>query len=64
MMTRDIHKGGRPRITRPEGFYEALLREYDTMTTSQMATFHGVTRQTISRWLKVARTGGGHDGTQ
>lgn len=58
MTTRDIHKGGRPKIQRPEGFYESLLREYETMTTSQMAAFHGVTRQTISRWLKAARTGG------
>lgn len=58
MTTRDIHKGGRPRAQRPAGFYESLLREYETMTTTQMAVFHGVTRQTISRWLKAARTGG------
>lgn len=53
-----IHKGGRPKVTRPNGFYESLLREYETMSTSQMAASHNVTRQTISRWLKAARTGG------
>lgn len=55
--TTDIHKGGRPPKVRPDGFYDMLLREYDTMTIGQMADFHKVTRTTISRWLKVARTG-------
>lgn len=54
---KDIHKGGRPPIQRPDGFYESLLREYETMTIGQMAEVHKVTRTTISRWLKVARTG-------
>ena len=54
---KDIHKGGRPPIPRPEGFYQELLREYETMTINQMAQCHGVTRTTISRWLKIARTG-------
>lgn len=53
---RDIHKGGRPPVKRPEGFYESLLREYEVMTIGQMAESHKVTRTTISRWLKVART--------
>lgn len=51
-----IHKGGRPPIQRPDGFYEALLREYETMTIQQMAEAHKVTRTTISRWLRVARS--------
>jgi predicted DNA-binding protein (UPF0251 family) len=59
-MTKDIHKGGRPPIVRPEGFYEMLLTEYETMTTAQMAAVHGVTRSTIQRWLKIARTGVGY----
>lgn len=56
-----IHKGGRPPIKRPEGFYENLLREYDTMTIRQMAESHNVTRTTISRWLRIARTQQGGD---
>lgn len=52
----DIHKGGRPPIQRPEGFYENLLREYETMTIRQMAESHKVTRTTISRWLRIARS--------
>lgn len=59
---KDIHKGGRPPVKRPEGFYETILKEYETMTTGQMATFHGVTRTTISRWLKIAREGGSANG--
>lgn len=55
---KDIHRGGRPKIVRPRGFYESLLREYEIMTIAQMAESHKVTRQTISRWLKIARTGG------
>lgn len=51
----DIHKGGRPRIQRPKNFYTNLLREYEEMTTRQMAAAHGVTRGTIQRWLKIAR---------
>lgn len=54
----DIHKGGRPPIKRPDGFYEALLREYETMTIGQMATIHKVSRTTISNWLRVARSRG------
>lgn len=54
---RDIHKGGRPPLNRPADFYQTILQEYETMTIGQMATFHGVTRTTISRWLKIARTG-------
>lgn len=54
---KDIHKGGRPPVQRPEGFYESILREYETMTIGQMAEIHKVTRTTISRWLKIARTG-------
>jgi hypothetical protein len=57
---KDIHRGGRPKLIRPHGFYESLLREYEIMTIAQMAESHKVTRQTISRWLKIARTGGGH----
>ena len=63
----DIHKGGRPPIQRPAGFYEGLLREYETMTIQQMADSHKVTRTTISRWLRVARgrqQGGGAHGEQ
>lgn len=55
---KDIHRGGRPKTIRPKGFYELLLREYETMTIGQMAQTHKVTRQTISRWLKTAREGG------
>lgn len=54
----DIHKGGRPPIKRPDGFYESLLREYETMTLGQMAAVHNVSKGTVSRWLKVARAGG------
>ena len=57
---RDIHKGGRPPVQRPEGFYANLLKEYETMTIRQMAAYHNVTRATISRWLKVARTEAGN----
>lgn len=53
---KDIHKGGRPPVKRPDGFYEGVLNCYETMTTSQMAKAYGVTRQTISRWLKIARS--------
>lgn len=52
---KDIHVGGRPPIVRPEGFYEALLVEYETMSTVQMAKARGVSRPTISKWLKIAR---------
>lgn len=52
---KDIHKGGRPPIVRPEGFYKRILEEYEVMTTGQMAKVHGVTRPTICRWLKIAR---------
>lgn len=58
MTQKDIHKGGRPKLVRPKGFHESLLREYETMTVGQMAASHKVTRQTISRWLRTARTGG------
>lgn len=54
---KDIHKGGRPPIQRPDGFYETILNEYESMTIAEMAEFHNVTRTTISRWLKIARTG-------
>ncbi len=54
----NIHKGGRPPVIRPDGFYEGLLREYETMTIKQMADSHKVTRTTISRWLRIARQGG------
>lgn len=63
-MAKDIHKGGRPPIQRPEGFYENLLREYEVMTIGQMADCHKVTRTTISRWLRIARQGGGSVGKQ
>ena len=43
----DIHKGGRPPIKRPEGFYEGLLREYETMTIRQMAE-SGITVTTVA----------------
>lgn len=56
-MRDDIHKGGRPRKQRPKAFYDALLHEYESMTIAQMAEAHSVTRTTISRWLKYARTG-------
>lgn len=55
MKTRDIHKGGRPPMERPIVFYTGLLAEYETQTTAQMAKSHGVSRATISRWLKIAR---------
>lgn len=55
---KDIHKGGRPPVMRPEGFYESLLREYETMTIKQMAGVHRVSRTTISNWLRTARTRG------
>lgn len=58
MTTKDIHKGGRPRKIRPDSFYKSLLKEYETMTIRQMAEFHNVSSMTISRWLKIARTGG------
>lgn len=45
-------------MIRPDGFYEGLLREYETMTIKQMADSHKVTRTTISRWLRIARQGG------
>lgn len=53
----DIHKGGRPPIKRPDGFYETLLKEYEVMTIGQMADSHKVTKATISRWLRTARGG-------
>lgn len=52
---RDIHKGGRPPIERPEGFYRGLLLEYETMTIGQMAAAHCVSRTTINNWLRRAR---------
>lgn len=51
----DIHKGGRPPIQRPEGFYPSLLAEYERMTIAQMAESHKVSKATISRWLRIAR---------
>ena len=63
-MQRDIHKGGRPPVVRPAGFYEALLREYDTMTTRQMADAHRVSRATITRWLSIARRKQNEGGAQ
>lgn len=52
---RDIHKGGRPRKERPEGFWSMILREYDSMTIAQMAEVHKVSRSTINTWLRQAR---------
>lgn len=54
---KNIHKGGRPPLNRPATFYNALLTEYEEMTIGQMAAIHNVSRTTISRWLKYARTG-------
>lgn len=52
---RDIHKGGRPKKVRPEGFWALLLQEYETMTIAQMAACHSVSRSTINTWLRQAR---------
>lgn len=54
-MIKDIHKGGRPPVQRPEGFYRKILEEYDVMTIGQMCEYHNVSRSTISRWLRTAR---------
>lgn len=51
-----IHKGGRPPITRPEGFYEGVLKCYESMTIKQIADAYGVSKPTISRWLRIARS--------
>lgn len=58
----DIHKGGRPKIIRPANFYQHLLDEYETHTTGDMAKMYNVSKATISRWLKIARTGGAAHG--
>ena len=50
-----IHKGGRPIKQRPEGFYERLLEEYESMSYRQLAECHGVSTHTIWRWLQTAR---------
>ena len=54
-MKRDIHAGGRPKINRPDSFYQEILSEYETMTINQMASAHSVSRSTIARWLRIAR---------
>lgn len=55
--TKDIHKGGRPPVQRPEEFYAKILEEYEVMTIGQMCEYHNVSRSTISRWLRRARGG-------
>lgn len=57
---RDIHKGGRPPVQRPAGFYPAILAEYNTMTIGQMAAMHRVSRTTINNWLRKAREEAAH----
>ncbi len=56
MQIKDIHKGGRPKVVRPDGFYMALLNEYQTATIGQLAVARGVSKATICRWLRTART--------
>ena len=55
MCNKDIHKGGRP--PKPQAFYASILQQYDTMTIGQIATCHGVSKTTVSRWLRIAREG-------
>lgn len=55
MQVKDIHKGGRPKVIRPDGFYLALLDEYQTATIGQIAISRGVSKATICRWLRIAR---------
>ena len=52
---RDIHKGGRPPVARPDGWAQMILSEYDRMTIKQMADYHRVSRTSINNWLKRAR---------
>ena len=52
-ITITIPKGGRPSAYKPE-YADTLRSERTTMSINEMATFHGVSRATMCRWLKKA----------
>lgn len=61
--TDGIHAGGRPAIletkyqlTRDEMLIK-IMQDYKDMTQTELARQYGVSRQTICRYLKLAREG-------
>lgn len=51
MTKRTVHTPGKKPLPIPEN----LLSLYDEMNTSDMARHYNVSRQTISKWLKIKR---------
>lgn len=51
---KDIHKPGRPK-KHNSAFYKKIVKLYETNTTSEIAKKYGVSRVSVSNWLRTGR---------
>lgn len=50
-----IPKGGRPKKEYPSGFFEAILKQYETSTAEDLAKAYHVSVATMYRYIRRAR---------
>lgn len=54
VIKKDVHAGGRPEKY-DKDFYATILKEYETMSYSQLAKKHKISLSTALRWVKKGR---------